>query len=362
MAAMGAARLVLATACALAAAALLAACGGGGDATDAGGPAPAAAESRPAPPKSDFPSSSGRSLREVVQNFGDKPAALRVEPAAMVFYPGRNRYPFGVFEPNGDEVTDAEVALYMARVPAVKAGARSKAGNKGAVAKAEAQALEQPAIGPFPARIESLATEPEFRADADPEAPEPAGVVYSSELEFPSEGTWRIAALVKEGDELGGKLLPGVFVGEFKRVPRVGQQAPLIHTPTAADTGGDASQLTTREPPETQNKVDYADVLGKEPIVLLFATPRFCQSPVCGPVVDQTEQAQRKYGEDAAFIHMEIFNDNDPGDGPRPQVRAFHLPTEPWLFTIDRDGVIREAIEGAFGTQLLDQAIEKAIR
>jgi hypothetical protein len=59
---------------------------------------------------------------------------------------------------------------------------------------------------------------------------------------------------------------------------------------------------------------------------------------------------------------MEIYNQNDPGDGVRPQVRAFHLPSEPWLFTIDREGVVRDAIEGAFGTELLDEAIEKAIR
>jgi hypothetical protein len=38
------------------------------------------------------------------------------------------------------------------------------------------------------------------------------------------------------------------------------------------------------------------------------------------------------------------------------------LPSEPWLFTIDRDGVVSEAVEGAFGSKLLDEAIEKAIR
>lgn len=361
MAPMRAARLVLASACLLAAAALLAACGGDSGSSDTTGGSGATAGSRPAPPRADFPEPAGRTLKEVIQ-IGDKPAALKVEPQAMVFYPGSNRYPFGVTEANGTEVTDAEVALYMARVPRVKPGAKSKSGSKGQVAKAEAQALEQPAIGPFPARIESLATDREFRSQAPAGAPDPSAVVYSTELEFPRSGSWRIAALIKEDDELGGKLLPGVFVGEFKAVPRVGQKAPLIHTPTADEAGGDLSQITTRVPPDTQNKVDYADVLGKEPIVLLFATPKFCQSRVCGPVVDQTEQAQQEYGDQAAFIHMEIYNHNDPADLVRPQVRAFHLPSEPWLFTIDREGVIRETIEGAFGSALLDQAIEKAIR
>ena len=69
--------------------------------------------------------------------------------------------------------------------------------------------------------------------------------------------------------------------------------------------------------------------------MLLFATPQFCQSRVCGPVVDVAEQVKQLYGDKAAFIHMEIYNDNDPSKGVRPQVRAFHLPSEPWLFAID---------------------------
>ena len=62
--------------------------------------------------------------------------------------------------------------------------------------------------------------------------------------------------------------------------------------------------------------------------MLLFATPQFCQSRVCGPVVDVAEQAKEEYGDKAAFIHMEIYKDNDP-QAVRSQVRAFHLSSEP---------------------------------
>ena len=132
----------------------------------------------------------------------------------------------------------------------------------------------------------------------------------------------------------------------------------MIQTPIAKG-GGNLAELSTRVPPDTQNRVDYADALGKEPIVLLFATPQFCQSRVCGPVVDVTEQVKQEYGGKAAFIHMEIYNDNDPGKGVRPQVRAFNLPSEPWLFTVDGRGVISSAIEGAFGPELLTEAVKK---
>jgi hypothetical protein len=56
---------------------------------------------------------------------------------------------------------------------------------------------------------------------------------------------------------------------------------------------------------------------------------------------------------------MEIFNDNDPDKGVRPQVRAFNLPSEPWLFVLDADGNVSSAIEGAFGPELMTEAMQK---
>lgn len=351
-------RFALALACSLALAGLAVGCGGDSDSDSTS--SSASAESRPAPPKSAFPSPEGRTLREVLK-AADAPAELVVSPAAMVFFKGPNRYPFGVFERDRTQVPGAEVALYVAKAPTPKGGGQTRTGGKGLAAKATAQALDQPAAGPFPAAIESLVTEPAFRAKTTSDDPDAASVVYTTQLDFPSDGEWRIAALIKEDGEIKGTLLPSAVVGESDGVPRPGEKAPTIHTPTAEDAGGDLATITTRIPPDTQNQVDYADALGKEPIVLLFATPQFCQSRVCGPVVDVAEQVKQQYGDEAAFIHMEIFNDNDPGKGVRPQVGAFNLPSEPWLFAIDRQGRVSSAVEGAFGLEALTAAVEKAV-
>lgn len=353
-------RLALALACLVAVALFVAGCGGSSDSTDSTAGSGGSGESRPAPPKSEFPATAGRTLRQVLKG-ADGPAELVVSPAAMAFYKGENRYPFGVFERDRSQISDAEVALYFAKAPAVSPGAKSKSGNKGQTAKAEAQALDEPAIGPYPASIESLATQPAFRAKTTSDDPDAASVVYSTQVDFPTDGEWRIAALIKSDGEIKGTLLPSAVVGEFSRIPRPGDQAPKIHTPTADEVGGDLSKITTRIPPDTQNQVDYADALGKEPIVLLFATPQFCQSRVCGPVVDVAEQAKQEYGDEAAFIHMEVYNDNDPSKGVRPQLRAFNLPSEPWLFTIDRQGKVSSVVEGAFGLDLLTKAVKKAV-
>ena len=357
---MRAPRLAPALLALLATGALLGGCGGDsetGESTASGGET---APSRPAPPKSEFPSVENRTLRQVLK-AADGPAEAKITPSAEVFYPGVNRYPFGVADRDEGASTDAEVALYFARAPAPGPKAKSKSGNRGPTAKAQQQALDQPAVGPFPASIESLATKPAFRADTTIEDPDAAQVVYSTELNLPSAGEWRIAAIIREDGELRGTPVGTAVVGEFKRIPRPGQRAPGIHTPTAQDVGGELSKITTRIPPDSQNKVDYAEALGKEPIVLLFATPEFCQSRVCGPVVDVAEQAKQEYGDKAAFIHMEIYNDNDPAKRVRPQVRAFHLPSEPYLFTIDRSGTVRAAVEGPFGLKLMHEAVDKAI-
>ena len=351
-------RATSALACLLAAA-LIAGCGEDSDSTTSTGEA---AASVPAPPKSEFPSPEGKTLKEIV-NSADSHAEVVVSPAALAFFKGENRYPFGVFEPDRSQIDDAKVALYVAKVPRVKGSRGETAKNgklkKGAVARANEEGLEQPAVGPFPAAIESLATQPAYRAQTTTSDPDAATVVYTTELDFPSNGEWRIAALVKQGDEVAATLLPSASVGEFKGVPKVEEKAPKISTPTVDDAGGDLAKITTRLPPDTQNRVDYADALGKEPIVLLFATPQFCQSRVCGPVVDVAEQVKEQYGDEAAFIHMEIYNENDPSKGVRPQVRAFRLPSEPWLFAIDRQGVVRAEVEGAFGVDRLTSVVKE---
>jgi hypothetical protein len=316
---------------------ILGGCGSSGGSGSSGD-----ASSRPAPPKSDFPKAEGHTLAEVLENA--TPSKLVVSPAAAVFYKGPNRVPFGVFSTDGKQAPDSEVALYFTKVPKNDQNAKS---------------LDTPAEGPFPARIESIATESAFRSQTTSSEAGAATAVYVSHFDFSADGQWQVAALIREGGKLTGTLLPSIEVGTAEKIPQVGQKAPLIHTPTPADVGGDMSKITTRIPPDTQNKVDYADVIGKEPIMLLFATPQFCQSRVCGPVVDVAEQVKQEHEGDAAFIHMEVYENNEPPT-IRPQLKTFHLETEPWLFAIDRNGTVADVVEGAFGIEEMTRALEKA--
>jgi hypothetical protein len=108
--------------------------------------------------------------------------------------------------------------------------------------------------------------------------------------------------------------------------------------------------------------VSLNQVLGKKPIALLFSTPQLCISRVCGPVTDVAVQVQHRFGTQVDFIHEEVYVDNQPSKGLRPQLKAFHLRTEPWLFVINRHGKIVARLEGAFGTNEVTQAIQAALR
>ncbi len=309
-------------------AALAAGCGSGDD--DGGGSSAA----RPAPPASEFPATQGRTLEQILgAAAGEGPV---VSPAAQVLRVGENRFPFGVFTVEREQISDAQVAIYAA--PAGLSGR---------------------ATGPFPARIEDLQTEDAFRARSTADDPDAATVAYVSDVDLTRPGKWAFAALLREGDSYTASLVPTpALVGEFDDVPGPGDEAPRVSTPTVEDVA-DVSEIDTRVPPSSLHDEDLAEVLGRKPAVLLFATPALCQSRVCGPVVDVAEQVKRDYGDEVAYIHQEVYNENDLNEGVRPQMRAYNLPTEPWLFVIDREGVIRTAIEGPFGVSELEAAVRR---
>lgn len=317
------------TAAALTCAAIaLSACGGGEEDADVENVGAAA------PPAEEFPSAKGKSLEDLLAE-AEPTNEVVIAPAGQVYEPGSNRFGFGVFTVAQDQITDAEVALYAAPGP------------------------DGEATGPFPAKIESLETDAAFEARTTADDPDSAKAVYVSDIEFDQPGEWRLLALVREGDQLLAARLPSVIVDDYSKIPDVGDKAPQISTPTASEVG-DVSEIDTRSPHDTMHEVDAAEALGREPTVLLFATPALCVSRVCGPVVDVAEQVKSDMDDQAAFIHMEVYENNNPNDGIREQLKQYGLETEPWLFVMDSSGEVTTRIEGAFSADELRSAVEQA--
>jgi hypothetical protein len=315
---------------ALLACALLAGCGGG-DSSSGDQQAPPAAKA------TDFPKPNGRSLAELLKQTGGNGPVLA--PSGLELRTGNERFGFALFTRTREQITNASVGVYVA-----------PAGGG-------------PAQGPYLARWESLAVTPQFQSRQTATDPDSAKSIYTAEIPFEAPGRYELLGIARIGGKLVPATLPSAGVVVKKKsgdsIPAVGTRPPRIHTPTLAEVGGDVSSIDTRIPPSSMHDADFADVIGKKPVVLVFATPQLCQSRVCGPVVDVAEQVKASTSKDVQFIHMEIYRNNRIDDGIRPQMAAFHLQTEPWLFVFDRSGKVTTRIEGAFSKRELEQAIAK---
>jgi hypothetical protein len=232
-----------------------------------------------------------------------------------------------------------------------------------------------PASGPFPARYESLEVKPQYLSKTVSQDPDAAKSLYVADVPFPRTGVYEALAIARFDNRLvaTSELVGRIQVGARIKVPGVGEKAPVVHTPTKASVGGDLGKIDTRTPPDDMHDEDFADVAGKKPVILVFATPQLCQSRVCGPVVDVAEQVKSEHPKGVTFIHQEVFKDNKIKQGCLPLRRPesecfqapfvrFRLPSEPWMFAIDRRGRIVDRIEGAYSVRELEHAVDLASR
>jgi hypothetical protein len=315
----------------LAAAAIAVGCGGS-NSSDQPPPQP-----EPSAQPSDFPPADGKTLDDLASMAQGKGPILA--PSVSILHKGSNRFGFALFDTARKQITGAQVALYTAKQDG--AGVR----------------------GPYIARSESLAVKPQFQSQTTASDPDAAKSVYVADVPFTHNGKQVVAAMVKLDGRLLAATAYSVNVSSksgSSGPPEPGAKAIKIHTQTLTDVGGDAAALDTRRP-EAKDLLDtdLADVVGKRPVVITFATPLLCQSRVCGPVVDIVEQVKSTSPKDVAFIHQEIYKDNQVNKGVRDQVSAWRLPSEPWTFVISKDGTISTRFEGAFSAGELQRAIAK---
>lgn len=318
-------RLAAAVATLLAALAL-AACGSSDNTTTAA--------QVPVPSASEFPEGDGQSLAQLVGKLPEGPVMAQT---VSVTRKGKNRAAFALFDIERKQVKGAQVAIYVLD-----------------------KQLKN-AKGPYVATPQSLTVKPQYRSRQTAADLSFNETIYSADVDLPKDDSYVIAGIAKLNGKTYRTSQFRLLKPKGPQPPDIGDKAPVIHTQTAADVGGNLAAIDTRQPPLPElHKQDAADVIGSKPTVLLFATPQLCQSRVCGPVDDVMFQvASDPKNGGVAFIHQEIYNGNEVSKGFRPPVRTFNLPTEPWAFIIDKNGVIRDRIEGAFSAQELQAAVDK---
>ncbi len=220
-----------------------------------------------------------------------------------------------------------------------------------------ARTPEEPAVGPFEARVETIAAEGVPAAEGD------IGEVLVVHADIPRPGGWlMVATYTVDGVPSGAHV--GLSLLAKARSPAVGEAAPRSETPTLRSTGGDVAALSTApEPQRSLLEHSVAESLDdRVPFVLAFATPRFCQSRLCGPVVEIVAQVQRELrGTPMRFLHVEVFEDNDPAKGTNRWFREWRLLTEPWVFVVGADGRVKAKFEGSVSPRELEQAARAAL-
>jgi hypothetical protein len=270
----------------------------------------------------------GETLEQLWREPGDDVAVV---PGTENYEPGEVRVSFLVANSQGQAVTLPTARVWVARSLGVRPFLQTEA------------------------KLERIGVPGESTADATH--------IYVATLKLPRAGKyWMLAE--PEGGKDKVQALGNVVVVKNDSPPDVGDPAPASDTPTISSTGGDLAQLTTRTPPdESLLHYSVADSLeAKVPFVVTFATPKFCASRTCGPVVDVEEEVQHRLeDENVRFIHAEVYEDNDPAKGYNSWMKEWKLPTEPWTFLVGSSGTIVDRFEGTVSVDELETAVREKL-
>jgi hypothetical protein len=258
--------------------------------------------------------------------LGDAAAgpAVQIAIASSDLAVGRQRFAFAILDEAGGLVQEADAELTFYRIQGETAEAASSA-----------------------------------EAAFYPSTLEPAGlyVVYT---DFDAAGTWgaEIRATLPDGQAIAPQRVRFEVLEEAS-APAVGEAPPPTDNRTLDDEP-DIARLTSDPHPDPELyrlTVDEAAASGR-PSVVLFATPAYCQSRICGPVIDEVKQAKADWGERVNFLHIEVYKSFDPlvyAD----EMETWGLRTEPWVFVLGSDGRVAERLEASVTAAELDLVLER---
>jgi hypothetical protein len=179
--------------------------------------------------------------------------------------------------------------------------------------------------------------------------------IYTAPVQFDAPGRWGVEAVVEQGGRTQTIRAP-FEVKATGSAPMVGSPAVRSKTLTARDVKH-ASELCTAAPPCELHTDSLDELLGNgQPTVILFASPGFCTSATCAPQLGVLLDVKPRHANRLNFAHVEIFKD------PRNNVLAdavteWNLPSEPWLFFVDRSGVIVERYDGIATAEEIEASI-----
>lgn len=182
--------------------------------------------------------------------------------------------------------------------------------------------------------------------------------MYVMDVDLPEAGTWGAEFTTAAPGSPAETVRLTFSVLDTPTAIGIGQKAPASKTPTAADVGGDLARISTDAHPDPafyQTSVAGA-LAAHKPFMLVFATPKFCTSQQCGPTLDHFKPIAAAHP-DVTFINVEPYQLKvvdgalQPVLDPQNQLQAtdvtdaWGLRSEPWIFAVDRNGIVRGSYE-----------------
>lgn len=178
-------------------------------------------------------------------------------------------------------------------------------------------------------------------------------------IDFPETGTYQID--VTADDERAATTVEIVPPNQTAVVPVVGAPLIAVQTPTTDDPRG-VEPICTRDPacPFHDQTLEQAMASGKA-VALLISTPQFCQTAICGPVLDLLIERQEQFADVIAFVHAEVYTDTT-AKTTTETVQTYGLAWEPSLFLARPDGTIASRLDYTYDAVELDRALSLLVQ
>lgn len=183
----------------------------------------------------------------------------------------------------------------------------------------------------------------------------PYWVVYP---DLSHAGLWGLGAVVTLAD---GTEMPAQFTIEAladPSAPAIGEVPPASQNRTIEDVP-DLGQLTSDPQPEPAlYGLTVAQALeADKPAVITFATPGFCESRLCAPVVQSLKAVRSDLGDAASYLHVEVYQDFESFTYV-PEMDEWQLTSEPWTFVLDADGKVVARLGGPVSPRELTEHLQ----
>ena len=199
------------------------------------------------------------------------------------------------------------------------------------------------------------------------------GVYEATGVRFDRAGFWQVDVAAELDGTSVARASASFEVRPRPAVPDVGDVAPRTENllpgrrespPKAVDSRADEDG--TVPDPELHRSTLAASVANGKPTLLVVSTPVFCVSRFCGPVTDAVGQLAERYGNQANFVHIEVWRDYE-SKAVNAAAAEWILSddgknaNEPWVFLIGRDGRILQRWDNVAPEAQLEAGIEESL-